>query len=251
MAEAFAIGGLWRGGQGCYIQFMFRTAADMSELTHTAIIMNRLQAQVEAEKAALARKIHDELGGFLIASAMDITTLRRRFAAHDPDALSKFDRLAHMLNGAIDLMRRVTEELHPTLLDNVGLFAALRWYISHMAHRSSVTCTVTLPDVEPKFHPDAAITLFRVGQEALYVAESQSDITAVDLSMEVDAESLSMRVIADGVPTPPAADTSGGIAWRVLQYRISGLRGAATMSHPSGGGICLQTRVPLGGALLV
>ena len=47
-------------------------------------------------------------------------------------------------------MRRVTEELQPTLLDNVGLFtAALRWQIKHMCHRSSICCAEHLPDVEP------------------------------------------------------------------------------------------------------
>jgi len=217
----------------------------------SAMAVTSLQLQIEGEKAALARQIHDELGGFLIASAMDVTNLRHRFAGHDADALVKFDRLARMLNGAIDMMRRVTEELHPTLLDNVGLFAAVRWQLKHMAGRSNITCTENLPVAELKLHPAVAIALFRAGQEALSVAENQVDVTTVDLSMSVDAQSLSMRVIANGASTPPAADSRGGIAWRFLQHRIDGMRGDATMTHPSTGGTCLATRVPLAGALMV
>ncbi len=208
-----------------------------------------LQSQVEDEKAALARQIHDELGGFLIASAMDVTNLRHRFAGHDADALAKFDRLARMLNGAIDLMRLLTEELHPTLLDNVGLFAAVRWQIKRMVGRSTIACTEDLPDTELKLHPAAAITLFRAGQEALYVAEHQIDVTAIAMSMRVDAQSLWMRVIADGVSSPPAADSRGAIAWNFLKHRIDGMQGDATLSHPATGGTSLATRVPLAGAL--
>jgi signal transduction histidine kinase len=86
------------------------------------VTVNQLQLLVEQEKIALAREIHDELGGHLIATAMDLAALKQRFVDTDPDAVEKINRAARSLNAAVDMMRRVTEELHPTLLDNVGLF---------------------------------------------------------------------------------------------------------------------------------
>src|SRR6266849_5868732 len=153
-------------------------------------IVTNLQALVERDKAELAREIHDELGGYLIAASMDVTVLKHRFALLDEDSQQRFTRVSSMLNAAVDMMRRVTEELHPTLLDNVGLFAALRWQMKHMSNRSKLTCTEHFPETEPSFSAAASIALFRIGQEALVVAEDQEAVTAVDLSITVNPDCL-------------------------------------------------------------
>src|ERR1700681_4216438 len=161
------------------------------------VTVNQLQLLVEQDKIALAREIHDELGGHLIATAMDLASLKQRFVDTDADAVEKIDRATHSLNAAVDMMRRVTEELHPTLLDNVGLFAALRWQIKHMSHRSNIICTEHLPELELRLRPATAITLFRVGQEAMVVAENQAGVTLMDFAMMVENESITMRVNAN------------------------------------------------------
>jgi signal transduction histidine kinase len=211
--------------------------------------VTHLQAIVEREKADLARSIHDELGGYLIASAMDVTVLRHRFAAHDEDTRGKFDRLSTTLGNAIDMMRRITEDLHPTLLDNVGLFAALRWQIKHMCHRSNVTCTSDFPDLEPPLSRAAAIALYRAGQDALVFVEDHPDVRRVDFKMVIDNDSLTMQVIADGSIGPRAEADTKSRAIGFLSHRMQAMGGKVFVSYPKDGGVIVNAEVSLPDAL--
>lgn len=210
--------------------------------------VTQLQTLVERDKESLAREIHDDLGGYLIASAMDVTNLRHRFAAHDEDARRKFERLANMLNGAIDMMRRVTEELRPTLLDNVGLFAALRWQIKHRRHRSSIIWVEHLPDTEPLLSHAAAISLYRVGQEALIVAENHPGVQNIDFTVKADTESLALRVMTDGAGGSPET-TRGDLALGFLQHRVAAMGGEVILGYPDEGGVHLDVHVLLADGL--
>jgi signal transduction histidine kinase len=209
------------------------------------VTVNQLQLLVEQEKIALAREIHDELGGHLIATAMDLAALKQRFVDTDPDAVEKINRAARSLNAAVDMMRRVTEELHPTLLDNVGLFAALRWQIKHMSHRSSIIYTEHLPELEPRLRPATAISLFRVGQEALVVAENQAGVTLMDFAMKMENESITMHVRANGASTPPEPETRGYAALEFLRHRVDAMNGTVTLGQPPEGGISLLAQIHL------
>ena len=92
-------------------------------------IVTHIQRLAEHEKASLARELHDELGGCLIGAVMDLAVLAPRIVSLGEDSQHKLARLREALNSAITLTRRLTEQLRPTLLDNVGLFAALRWQL--------------------------------------------------------------------------------------------------------------------------
>jgi len=208
-------------------------------------IVTKLQALVERDKAELAREIHDELGGYLIAASMDVTVLQQRFASLDEDSQQKFTRVSSMLNAAVDMMRRVTEELHPTLLDNVGLFAALRWQMKHMSSRSKVTCTEHFPETEPSLSAAASIALFRIGQEALVVAEDQEAATAVDLRITINPDCLSIRVSSNGVTAKPAQDSRGAVALSFVRHRLQAMGGAVTIEHPASGGMSLTAQVDM------
>ena len=221
----------------------------MSENPKDVVTVQHLQSIVERDKSALARELHDEMGGYLIASAMDVTILRHRFASHDEDTRGKFDRLSQMLNDAIDMMRRVTEELHPTLLDNVGLFAALRWQIKHTCHRSSIACVAHFPDLEPLVSHAASIALFRVGQEALIFVENHPAVKRVDFTIRTDNEKLLMRVVADGAKGPSPEVTGGDNALGFLRHRIKAMGGEVFLDYPADGGIRLSAQVLLADAL--
>jgi signal transduction histidine kinase len=209
------------------------------------VTVSQLQLLVEQDKIALAREIHDELGGHLIATAMDLASLKQRFVDTDQDAVEKIDRAARSLNAAVDMMRRVTEDLHPTLLDNVGLFAALRWQIKQMSHRSNIICTEHLSELEPRLRPATAIALFRVGQEALVVAENQAGVTLMDFAMEMENESITVRVHANGVSTPPEPETRGHVALEFLRHRVDAMNGTVTLGQPPEGGMSLLAQIRL------
>ena len=209
------------------------------------VTVNHLQLLVEQEKTALAREIHDDLGGHLIATAMDLADLKRRVGRSDPEALEKIDRATRSLNEAVDMMRRVTEELRPTLLDNVGLYAALRWQIKHLCHRSNLVCDENLPDGELRLRPTTAITLFRMGQEALMMAETQTGATRVEFTIEVHDDVFTMHMRTDGESALPEAGSRGDLALGFLRHRLDAMEGTIAVSYPTGGGLSLTARVHL------
>jgi signal transduction histidine kinase len=202
-----------------------------------------LQALVDRDRAALARDLHDQLAGYLIAASMDIADLGRRLGRLDVSLQSKLDRVKTMLDASIDFTRRLTEALHPTLLDNVGLFAALRWQFKNTCQRTSFTCAHAFPEVEPRLHAAVAIALFRVGQEAIVVAAEHAGVTCLDLNVTMDSKWIVMRVSADGSAAAAVEGTLSYVALAYIRHRIRAMAGEVTTEYPPTGGIILTIRL--------
>jgi signal transduction histidine kinase len=99
-------------------------------------LIDRLHTETENYKADLALVIHDELGGLLVSAAMDFASARQRLPEIANAIPEKFDRGKQSLESAIDLSRRMIEELRPSILDNFGLFAALKWQLKKASDES-------------------------------------------------------------------------------------------------------------------
>src|SRR6202012_694027 len=103
-------------------------------------LSTHLQNVAEREKASLARELHDELGGLLVGARMDISWAEQHLTAGVVDMKQRLNRVQQNLSGGIDLKRRIIEELRPTLLDNVGFIAALRWQLKESCARAGFKC---------------------------------------------------------------------------------------------------------------
>jgi signal transduction histidine kinase len=167
-----------------------RMAAQLDKVFEMVTHVQRL---AEHEKSLLARELHDELGGMLISAVMDLSILSPRVAALGEDSREKMGRLREVLHSAIEITRRITEELHPTLLDNVGVFAALRWQLKQVCARSKVNCTADAPAKELSLTPVASFALFRSAQEALLVGIERQGVTEIALAGKVDSSPRSSR----------------------------------------------------------
>jgi protein-histidine pros-kinase len=213
--------------------------------TGSKAAISYLQSLVERDKTALAREIHDVLGGYLVATAMDIAALRSRFGGQDEDSARIFERLTHTINASIDMTRRITEELRPTLLDNVGLLAALRWQIKDICRRLAIQCDEHLPETEPQLTPSELISIFRAGQESLLVAENQAKVTEIDFTLKVDRGRLSFGILANGSSEPPPEDSRGYLALALLRQRVAAMGGTVELGSREIGGIHLSASIPL------
>jgi CHASE3 domain sensor protein len=114
-------------------------------------LSTHLQNVAEREKASIARELHDELGGLLVGARMDISWIEQHIADNDPGTTQRLIRVQQNLAAGVDLKRRIIEELRPTLLDNVGLFAALRWQLKETCGLAGLACVESYPAEEPKF----------------------------------------------------------------------------------------------------
>jgi signal transduction histidine kinase len=204
----------------------------------------------EREKASLARELHDELGGLLVGARMDISWAEQHLAKNDADLKLRLNRVQQNLSAGVDLKRRIIEELRPTLLDNVGLFAALRWQMKETCGNAGLKCIESYPDEEPRFRSEASIALFRIAQEAFSNILKHSAAKTADISFDMDDETLLMRIADDGIGIPAdqfMAIASHGLA--SMRHRVRALGGRLDVRSPASGGTMLIVQIPIANAL--
>jgi signal transduction histidine kinase len=190
-----------------------------------------LQASSEREKSRLARDLHDELGGILTSAKIDSAWLEGHAKTADPDALQRIRRLSRVLDEAVDLKRRVIENLRPSLLDHLGLAAALDWHVKDTCGKAGLKCMLELPDHDVVVDPDVAIAIFRLAQEALTNAIKYARASELKVSLTRDDSQWRLLVADNGVGIT-------GFRGDQLSHGLAGMRQRA-LSH--GGRFDLRT----------
>jgi len=217
-----------------------RRTAELSALS------SHLQQLSEREKAALARELHDELGGLLIAVKMDVSWLRKRLPDNDPDIQSRWSRVVKVLDDGVDFKRRIVENLRPTLLDNMGLLAAVRWVTQETCTGAGLNYTEVYPEQEPQLVDDAAIMSFRLVQESLANVVQHAHATQVHVELALQNDQLVIIVEDNG--TGIGADRreaigSHGLA--TMRHRVRSFGGTLDIDSPPQGGTRVTARIPL------
>jgi signal transduction histidine kinase len=214
-------------------------------------LSTHLQSLAEREKAGLARELHDELGGLLVGARMDISWAENHLLNVDPDIRLRLQRVQKNLSAGVDLKRRIIEELRPTLLDNVGLFAALRWQLKVTCGNAGLKCVESYPEEEPNFNSGAAIALFRIAQEAFTNILKHSSAKSMDITLNTDEDTIVMQISDDGKGIPDGVFTnaeSHGLA--SMRHRVRALGGRLTVRSSAAAGTALLVRIPAVNALL-
>ncbi len=208
-------------------------------------LVTHLQNVAELKDTALSHELHDELGGLMGAAVMDLDAVRRVRPPLSPNALNRVDRVKRTLEQAIELKRRVTEELRPSILDNFGLFAALRWQFKKTWSNSEVVSTESVPNVEPQFESHAAVALFRIAQEALSIALKRESVKSTDLTVRVNQGNLWMSFSDDGVPNAETQTENQAMILASMRHRIRVLGGTVEIYSTDAGATVLTVAVPL------
>jgi signal transduction histidine kinase len=208
-------------------------------------LSSSLQKVAEREKAALARELHDELGGLLVASKIDISWLRKRVDDGSEATTLRWERVLRCLDEGLALKRRVIESLRPTLLDNVGLVAALRWLVDETLRRQGIACEEQYPESMPEPSPDARIAIFRAIQECLINIVKHAEAKSVLIRVTVEDDQLSVIVRDDGVgiderkfETPQSHGLLG------MRHRVEALNGTLAIQS-LGRGVGTECRFTL------
>jgi signal transduction histidine kinase len=215
-----------------------------------ATLSSYLQNVAEREKQALSRELHDSLGGLLVATKMDVAWLRRRLRVADPELEQRFERIQEALDRGVDLKRRIVESLRPTLLDSMGLFAALRWQFGETCGRAGLNCTDTLPADEAPLLSEAAIALFRVAQESFTNILKHSQATAAELEVTMNGGLFVLSIRDNGrgmTQDEKLLRFSHGLSG--MRHRIQALGGRWQALVRERGGTEIRVEVPLANVL--
>ena len=204
-------------------------------------LAKHLQSVREDERAHLARELHDELGGLLTASKLDIARARMK-TADPPELLARLDRINDHLNKCIALKRRIIEDLRPSALANLGLTVALQ----NLCDDMSLSLGIPVKLAAAQFHqlPEAELAVYRFVQEALtnigkYAAAKQVEVTLKD----VDG-SASVEVLDDGLGFDTQASRTGYHGLAGMQFRAESLGGTMSVESAPGRGTRVHINFP-------
>ena len=212
----------------------------------SAGVVAHIQTHTEQQKALLARELHDELGGLLVGAMMDLAWAEQHVSAPAVDLKSKLVRARQTLATAIDLKRRLIEGLRPTLLDNVGLFAALRWHVHGACAESGLQCDIHVPEEEPRFAPDTPIALFRIGQEALDLVLADRTTVSAAFTAHMAPKLLTFEITSAAAPaTPESRLQEDSYPLAAVRHRTEALGGRFDIAYRDEGGIQLKASFPL------
>jgi len=207
-------------------------------------LSTHLQEFAEKEKFELARNLHDELGGLLTAAKMDLSWLQGHMSAPPPALEQHLQQLGNVLDEAMDVKRRVVEDLRPSLLDHFGLPAALRAHVESVCGKSGLACEISVDD-DAAVPKDIAIGLFRVVQEGLANIERHAHARSVHLTLAGDADRYRLEIADDGRGIDlqdPEFRWSQGLTG--TRHRVRALGGELTLVSAPGTGTTLRVDVP-------
>ncbi len=202
-----------------------------------------LQAVAEREKLQLARTLHDDLGGLLTAAKMDLSWLQSRVDA--PMILDRLTQLGAVLDEAMDLKRRVVEQLRPSLLEHFGLPTALRTYFDATCSRAHLVCEIDIADEAQRLPYDTAMAVFRIVQSGLDNVIRHAGATRVQLLLTANPQGFAVLLSDDGCgfdSTDQRLGASPGLSG--MRQRARTLGGQCEIDSAAGSGTRLRITVP-------
>ena len=185
-------------------------------------LTDHLQQAVEDERAAIAREVHDDVGGMLTALRFDIAWIER----HGDDAVRARTRQAlDTLNQAALAVQRIMRNLRPPALD-AGIVAALEFLVSQFASRTGIVTRLTSNRERIEVSEQIAITIYRVAQESLTNVAKHAQAREARLDLVVQGDTLSLEISDDGVGIrPDDIDKPGSFGLRGLTERVRQVHG--------------------------
>ncbi|TXI19107.1 MAG: response regulator [Roseateles sp.] len=206
-------------------------------------LAGHLQTSVELERAAIAREIHDDVGGSLTAIKFDLAWIDRH--AKEPEVRQRVAAALETVSSAIDASQRIMHNLRPAILEQ-GLAAALQWMTARFERRTGIEAGLRVGDDRFSLPAGVPLVAYRTAQEALTNVSKHSGATRVDLEMSLEAGVLTLEIRDNGrgiAAEDLAKERSFGI--RGLHERAATVGGWVDLSSPAGGGTSLILTVPL------
>ena len=207
------------------------------------------QSLREQEKSRVARELHDELGQALTALKIDLGWLKENAGASDLLIREKLSGMQFLVDGTVAATRRISSDLRPLVLDDLGLAAAADWLVQNFTQRTGTPCELAVArgfDHVPDPH---ATTLFRALQESLTNIAKHAQASHVEVTLARDGEGITLLVRDDGkgfLPADPRKPNSFGLLG--LRERAYLLGGEVSIDSAPGRGTIIDMRLPEPGA---
>lgn len=209
-----------------------------------AELAEHLQTTIEEERAAIAREIHDDVGGALTAARFDLAWITRH--AGDPALAGHAQSANDMLQHALGASQRIMMHLRPPVLDQ-GLIAAVQWLAQTFERRTGIPVRVRADSSEPAMATTLQLVAYRTVQEALTNIQKYAQAHGVQVELSVHEDLLLLEIADDGVGMAPEAQTkTRSFGLRGLRERARRAGGWLDVSSSRGQGTSIILTLPVG-----
>ncbi len=207
----------------------------------------RMVRQHEAERGRLSRELHDETAQLFSAVKLQLGVVRE---SAPPELATRLDRALTLIDSGIGSIRRVTRDLRPSLLDDLGLLPALRALVDEFGNQGDLLTRVSAPDSLPPLSAETELALFRALQEGLSNVARHADARSVTVRIGVHDHRITMTVQDDGRGLPLGRsldhfERAGHLGLAGMRERIAALGGTLTLNGADGEGVGLVVDVPV------
>jgi signal transduction histidine kinase len=206
----------------------------------------KLLTAQEIERTRISSELHDGIGNYLILTKVRLRIVETQLRADDVAAKEEVRSLSDLIQHAIDDVRRLSQNLRPSILEDIGFTAALRWLVDNCdrtAQSATLACAIDLDALVPA---EARVVVYRIVQEALANAEEHADARRISVSVEHDGDRLYISIQDDGKGF--AAETTvlqRGIGLATMQERARILGGTLSVWSEQGKGTRVTLAVPV------
>lgn len=198
---------------------------------------------IEEEKVNISFLVHDELGQSMTALKIDLNNIRQHLS--DPLFVEKkIDQMISLTNQVIKKVQRISMELHPGILYDLGLNAAIDWYCKDFEIRTGVKCFLNL-DLDHVNCKDIDLALYRVLQEALTNVIRHSGADKVYISLRKKENDIVFLITDNGCGMPDEIiSASNSMGLLSMRQRITQCNGQILFYNSLGGGLNIQITIP-------
>lgn len=209
-------------------------------------LTGHLQNIREEERSNIAREIHDELGQQLTVLKMDISWLSNKWENPGEKVQERLKGLLEMIDNTVKSVRRISSELRPSMLDDLGLPAAIEWHAQEFGKRSGIRIHTQVDTGDVKLPEKVGITLFRVYQECLTNVVRHSGADQVNVQLYFRNKKLHLEVQDNGKGfLRKEIENKKTLGILGMKERVSLIKGEYSIESKPGKGTTVRVRVPL------
>jgi PAS domain S-box-containing protein len=214
-----------------------------------------LQSALENERKRIARELHDELGQTMTALHFDLKWLQEHVDTRQPDVPNRLHSMQTLLGRTVDTVRRISEDLRPGMLDDLGLAAAIEHHVEKFQTQTGIACDLAMNPSEFELDDQTATALFRIVQESLTNVARHSGASRVTIHLQELGDKILLVIQDDGRGLPaPGNQTQIRKTYGLLgmRERVKMLGGTLDIFNEAGAGARIEaciakhptTRIP-------
>lgn len=225
---------------------------DISERKRSEVKLRQMTASLaeaqEAERQALSKELHDQVGQDLTTLSINLNLIRSKIGREPLEALAaRFDPLLELVSDITEKIRDVMGELHPPVLTDYGLAAALRWYGERLKNQTSLEVVVSGDLVLPRLSLATSMTLFRIAKEALINVVKHAGVAKAEINIQSLPDQIQLEVLDQGrgfAQPMDATDEHSHWGLLLMRERAELLNGTLEIESAPGQGTIIRATLP-------